>query len=93
MRRRIGILLLLLVVSLCLWSSAADVHVTHAAGQELATVAILSGGGYRLTVVAWQSPPVAQSERYIVLAPTVRPAEATLTGNGCCCIYLPCIRR
>lgn len=93
MQRKVGILVWLVIVSLCLWSSAAAARTTYAADQGLAITAILSGGDYRLTTVTWPASPVAQGERYVVLARDVRPAESTLSGNGCCCIYLPCIRR
>ena len=46
-----------------------------------------SGGGYRLTVLAWQVEGSASGGGYRLLG----PASPTLRGNGCCCTYLPCV--
>ena len=48
-----------------------------------------SGGGYRLTVLAWQVEGSASGGGYRLLG----PASPTLRGNGCCCAYLPCVVR
>lgn len=93
MQRRLRVILFLLITSALLWSSAAGASSTHAADPKPATTAILSGGSYRLTTVTWQAPLVAQGERYALLAPAPSPDTADLQGSGCCCIYLPCVRR
>lgn len=46
-----------------------------------------SGGGYRLTSLAWQVSGTASSEGYHLL----EPMQTTLRGSGCCCTYLPLI--
>ncbi len=48
-----------------------------------------SGGGYYLTSLVWQVSGTASSGGYRLLG----PASPTLTGNGCCCTYLPCVVR
>ncbi|MDH7484853.1 MAG: hypothetical protein QHJ81_01095 [Anaerolineae bacterium] len=48
-----------------------------------------SGGGYRLTGLAWQFSGIASGGKYRLLG----PAAPALRGNGCCCTYLPCIVR
>ena len=48
-----------------------------------------AGGGYQLTTVTWTAPVIAQGGSYTLLSPDT----PTLTGNGCCCAYLPCLRR
>jgi hypothetical protein len=46
-----------------------------------------SGGGYYLTGLAWRASGTAGGGGYRLL----EPASPTLTGNGCCCTYLPCM--
>jgi hypothetical protein len=48
-----------------------------------------SGGGYYLTSLAWRASGTASGGGYRLLG----PASPTLTGNGCCCTYLPCVVR
>ena len=48
-----------------------------------------SGRGYYLTSLAWRASGTASSGGYRLLG----PASPTLTGNGCCCTYLPCVVR
>jgi len=48
-----------------------------------------SGGGYRLTSVAWQFSGAASGGGYRLLG----PASPTLRGNGCCCVRLPGVLR
>jgi hypothetical protein len=58
---------------------------------------MLSGGRYRLTNVtlsypqnnAWQESDLASGGGYHLQG----LASPQLTGNGCCCMYLPCVRR
>ena len=46
-----------------------------------------SGGRYYLTSLAWRASGTAGGGGYRLLG----PASPTLTGNGCCCTYLPCM--
>jgi len=48
-----------------------------------------SGGRYYLTSLAWRASGIASGAGYRLLGPT----SPTLTGNGCCCTYLPCTLR
>jgi hypothetical protein len=48
-----------------------------------------SGGGYRLTSLAWQLSGTASGGGYRLLG----PATPLLRGSGCCCTYLPCVLR
>jgi len=48
-----------------------------------------SGRGYYLTSLAWHASGTAGGGGYRLLG----PASPTLTGNGCCCTYLPCVVR
>jgi hypothetical protein len=58
---------------------------------------MLSGGRYRLINVTlnyaqrlgWQESDLASGGGYH-LEPLASPQ---LTGNGCCCLYMPCVRR
>lgn len=93
MQRRLRVILFLLIAAALLWSSAAVATSTHAADPGPATAAILSGGSYRLTTITEQAPLVAQGEGYALLAPAPSPGTADLQGSGCCCFYLPCVRR
>ena len=48
-----------------------------------------SGGGYYMTSLAWRANGTTSGGGYRLLG----PASPTLTGNGCCCTYLPCALR
>jgi hypothetical protein len=48
-----------------------------------------SGGGYRLTSLAWQVSGTASGGGYRLLG----PAGPASSENGCCCTYLPCVLR
>lgn len=77
----------LLLAGLLLWSSAAPAASAADAGPMTTWTA--AGGGYRLTTMTWTAPVIAHGGDYLLLSPDT-PA---LTGNGCCCAYLPCLLR
>ncbi len=76
-----------LLAGLLFWSSAA--LAASAADFGAMTTWTAAGGGYQLTTVTWTAPVIAQGGSYTLLSPDT----PTLTGNGCCCAYLPCLRR
>ncbi len=51
--------------------------------------AALAGTGYRMTSVTCQAIGAAEGGRYHL----VGPASPRLTGNGCCCGFIPLILR
>ncbi len=50
---------------------------------------VASGGGYRLTALAWQVRGPAVGGSYRLLAAD----SPNLNGSGCCCVYLPVVSR
>jgi hypothetical protein len=46
-----------------------------------------AGGHYRMASYTWQFDGSASGGEYQLLS----SARPTLTGNGCCCTYLPCL--
>ena len=48
-----------------------------------------SGGGYRLTSLAWQVSGAASGGEYRLLG----PAGPASSEDGCCCTYVPCVLR
>ena len=54
-----------------------------------AETGLTSGNGYHLTPLTWQVEGAVGGGSYI-LDVLVAPE---LNGNGCCCSYLPCVRR
>lgn len=46
-----------------------------------------SGGGYHLTGLTWRVSGAASGGGYRLLG----PAAPALRGNGCCCLWLPCV--
>ena len=50
---------------------------------------VASGGGYRLTSLAWRGSVIVSGGGYQLLV----AYEPRLTGSGCCCTYLPCVVR
>lgn len=78
----IAALLLLGTVALAQSGGKADQSAWYTIEQGTA-----SGGGYYLTGLAWRASGTAGGGGYRLL----EPASPTLTGNGCCCTYLPCM--
>ena len=74
--------LLLASVMLAQANGGPDPPTWHTVEQGMA-----SGGGYYLTSLVWQVSGTASSGGYRLLG----LASPTLTGNGCCCTYLPCM--
>jgi hypothetical protein len=61
-------------------------------------VATLTGGRFRLTSLTLgndqQEPDLASGGGYHLKGLANPPfARPQLTGNGCCCLYLPCVQR
>jgi hypothetical protein len=81
----VAVLLLILLASAAL----VQADVRQPAGALTAQAGVASGGGYRLTSLVWQASGTASGGDYRLLTVS-RPR---LTGNGCCCIYLPCLQR
>ena len=48
-----------------------------------------SGGNYHLSSLVWEMSGTAYGRGYRLLG-LIRPM---LRGNGCCCVYLPCVLR
>jgi len=88
MKRKIIFLTLILVLVL---ATTALAQVKSSARPDTASSSppgheMLSGGHYHLTNAAWQ---VSSGGGYFLMG----PAKPQLTGNGCCCTFLPCVRR
>ena len=72
-------------------------NVTLSGTMDQPEATTLRGGRYQLTNVTlhfaqsigWQDSDLASGGGYH-LKPLANPQ---LTGNGCCCMYLPCVRR
>ena len=47
-----------------------------------------SGGGYHLTALTWQVTGESRAGGYVLRSPQSPSLE-----SGCCCIYLPCVRK
>ena len=83
-------LLLLSGVALQAVTSAA----TEVSGRDRPTwytvkQGVSTGGGYRLSGLAWQVDGAASGRGYRLLG----PAGPMSSENGCCCTYLPCVLR
>jgi hypothetical protein len=51
-----------------------------------------SGGSYRLAGLAWQIDGAPAAGGRYMLQPAA-PESPALRGNGCCCVFLPCLRK
>jgi hypothetical protein len=47
-----------------------------------------SGGGYHLTALTWQVTGEARAGGY-----TLRSPQSPSLESGCCCVYLPCVKK
>jgi hypothetical protein len=86
MKKRIALLMLIALVATLLASSMSSAQSNR---PGAVTTPVASGGRYRLTVTTWRVSGSAHGGGYRLQGPA-RPA---LTGNGCCCTYLPCVIR
>ncbi len=88
MKTRIAVLIALIAV-LVLGSVAlaqAAVHNPIVANDASAS---RIGDSYQVTGGVWQARRAASGGPYRLLD----PAAPALTGNGCCCLFLPCVMR
>ena len=90
MKTRISILLLLIAVSFLIAGTAlAQTHSPQSSSIYLLQSGSPSGGRYHLTSSVWQASGMSTGGHYQL----VNPIGPMLTGNGCCCTYLPCTLR
>ena len=85
---RPGITILIIILAMLLISGAALAQSGGRAGGE-PTLAASSGGGYQLSRLELQAGGTASGAGYMLTAFS-RPLSSE---NGCCCAYLPCVRR
>jgi ABC-type glycerol-3-phosphate transport system substrate-binding protein len=83
MKKRIALLMLIALVATLLASSVSSAQLNRPGAVTA------SGGRYHLTVTTWRVSGSAHGGGYLLQGPA-RPA---LTGNGCCCTFLPCMIR
>jgi hypothetical protein len=79
----VALLVLLLVSSAALAKSSEPVSTTLYSVQH----ATLAGGSFRLTSLCWEVSGIASGGGMRL----IRADAPSLTGNGCCCAYLPLI--
>ncbi len=91
MFKRSRLSLLCILICCCLLVSAVPVQSSPQQQPSPRSYAVmpttLSGGGYRLVEAAWRVNGATMAGKYRLESITA----PTLTGNGCCCIYLPCV--
>jgi hypothetical protein len=77
-------------------------HVTLNDTMDQPETMMLSGGHYQLTNmtlsyaqgIGWQESDLASGGGYHLMGlASPQLASPQLTGDGCCCLYLPCVRR
>jgi hypothetical protein len=90
MKTRIIILLLLINVTLMIASAAlAQTGQVPVLVMDPERQGSSIGGSYHLDGSTWHASGVLTGGKYQLSGPT----DPTLTGNGCCCLYLPCLQR
>ena len=80
MKAQAWLILALLLVLLA--GSVAAAQTAPASGNTS------SGGGYHLTALTWQVTGESRAGGY-----TLRSPAAPSLESGCCCIYLPCVKK
>jgi len=80
MKKRALLLISILIIALLLSGIAF--------AQAPVTGRTSSGGWYHLTTLTWQVTGESRAGGYILRSP-----EASSLESGCCCIYLPCIKK
>ncbi len=90
MKRITLTIIVIVLTSLLLWTSATLAQASSRpvpAAMYVAGHDVASSENYRLTSLIWKVEGAAGSETYRL----VGPARPALQGNGCCCVYLPCV--
>jgi hypothetical protein len=102
MKPRLFFLALIIVLALVSIVLAGGGSAGLAAAFAPPEAATLRAGRYQLTGVTlrdtqdstWQESDQASGGGYHLQGPASPwPANPQLTGSGCCCLYLPCVRR
>jgi hypothetical protein len=90
MKTRIIILFLLIVVPMLL-AVAALAQTDQGLASVMSQMQPRSAteGSYHLDGSTWHMSGASSGGKYQL----VDPSSPTLTGNGCCCLYLPCLQR
>jgi hypothetical protein len=90
-RKAFSIILLLIFTLLCSASSQASAQWQNPAQPAgfVVAPATLSGGAYHLDSTGWQIGGASVGGGYRL----EKPAAPSLTGSGCCCVYMPCVMR
>lgn len=86
MKKRIALFMLMTIVATLLVSSVASAQLNR---PGAVTASAASGGRYHLTGATWRVSGTVGGGGYHLQG----PASPALTGNGCCCTYLPCVLR
>jgi len=83
--------ILLLLLTVCLLSIGTAIAQNNVDGSEptYRVERIASSVGYHLSGINWQFSGVSSSSRYQLLSQLDQQTYA----SGCCCVYLPCVRR
>lgn len=86
MKKKIPILIMIALMATLLASS-----VVSARSNSIGAVPALTaqGGRYYLSIASWQVSGSMHGAGYTLQG----PAGPALTGNGCCCTFLPCVRK
>jgi hypothetical protein len=86
MKKRIFLLIILACLLLAITAKASDALFLQ--GYVIQS-GVTSGGGYALTSLTWQVSGGLSGGGYLM----PDPSATELTGNGCCCSYLPCVTK
>ena len=76
----------LIVILLIIFLLAGSTAVSRPA-SALTNPANNIGSSYTLNNLEWQLSGVSSDGGYFLFTPT----EPALRGNGCCCLFLPCV--
>jgi hypothetical protein len=81
-------ILILILICLFLLVSAISLEV-FADGRPILQEQEIFEGSYSIVPLQWQVVGSSTGNGYTIFS----PKAVSLTGSGCCCVYLPCVIR
>jgi hypothetical protein len=88
--RTVVILALVVILLLASWAIAsARTSPNGEVNSYKVESGLVTGNGFQLLNLNWQVSGALRGEKYLMPDPAASPSAA----SGCCCTYLPCVKR
>jgi hypothetical protein len=86
MKKRI---FLLLMIACLLLVTTAQARSDRSQPTYFVHASSIAGGPYSLASLNWHFGGTVESQRYVLASPSILASA----GSGCCCMFLPCLKK